>query len=148
MKNALRWFALFLALGTVLTTFTTLAVRAEDEKITGDLKKMQGTWVHAGDEGPDLKWTFKGNELRADVDGAIYVSKITLDSKATPNTTVDLMITEGPGNAAGVTVKGVYKFDGEKLIFCVSKPGGDKRPSEFKAVEDECYLFALKPEKN
>jgi len=148
MRNVLRWSAMVLALGTVLNTFSALAVRAEDEKVTGDLKKMQGTWVRAGDEGPDLKWTFKGDELRADVDGAIYVSKITVDSKATPNATVDLVIKEGPGNAAGVTVKGIYKFDGDKLVFCVVKPGGDKRPTEFKGIDDECYLFTLKPEKN
>ena len=148
MKNAMRWSVTTLATMAALVTLVGLGVRADEEKVTGDLKKMQGTWVRAGDEGPDLKWTFKGDELKADVDGAVYVSKITLDSKATPNSNVDLAIKEGPGNAAGTTVKGIYKFDGEKLIMCVVKPGGDKRPTEFKAVEDECYLFTLKPEKN
>ncbi len=147
MKNAFRWSAMVLAVITVVSTFTTLAVRAEDEKLTGDLKKMQGTWVRAGDDGPDLKWTFKDDVLEADVDGMVYKSKIKLDSNAKPNPTADLAITEGPGNAAGVTAKGIYKFDGEKLIFCVSKPGGDKRPAEYNAVEDESYLFTLKKDK-
>lgn len=146
MKNALRCSAMTLAAVTILATFVGLSARAQDEKITGDLKKMQGTWVRAGEEGPELKWVIKGDSLKADVDGVVYTTKLTLDPKATPHPTADLKITEGPGNSAGTVSKGIYKFDGEKLIFCVTPPGGDKRPTDFAPSEDT-HLFALKMEK-
>ena len=146
MKNALRCSALTLAAVTVLATFVGLSVRAEDEKISGDLKKMQGTWVRAGEEGPELKWEIKGDSLKADVDGMVYTTTLTLDPKATPHPTADLKITDGPGNSAGKVSKGIYKFDGDKLIFCVTPPGGEKRPTEFTSSE-ETHLFALKMEK-
>ena len=147
MKNAMRWSVTTLATMAALVTLVGLGVRADEEKVTGDLKKMQGTWVRAGEDGPDLKFVFKDEALKADVDGAVYSSKIAVDSKAKPNPTIDLTITEGPGNSAGAVSKGIYKFDGEKLILCVTKPGGDKRPAEYQATEDESYLFTLKKDK-
>jgi uncharacterized protein (TIGR03067 family) len=144
MKRA-TWFATMLAVVAGLGAVSGL--RAEDAKIDGDLKKMQGTWVRAGDDGPDSKWVIEGDSLKATVNGVDYSCKLTLDAKANPHSTADLAVKEGPPDTAGKTSKGIYKFDGDKLVLCVSMPGAENRPTEFKTVEDEFYLFELKKEK-
>lgn len=145
MLGALRILAV-LAVATVAAGNASVAMAA-DEAVSGDLKKMQGTWVRDGDEGPDVKWTIKGDKLVAEVSGMEFKCKITLDSKAAP-ATADLEITDGPGDAAGKTSKAIYKFDGEKLVFCVTHPGIDARPTEFKPIEDQVVIFTLKKEKS
>ena len=144
MRVTTRWMALL----AVLAGFGAIStLRAEDAKVEGDLKKMQGTWVKSGNDGPDAKWVIEGDSLKATVNGQDYTCKLTLDPKATPHSSVDLAIKDGPVEAAGKTSKAIYKFDGEKLVFCVSPPGSDSRPSEFKAAEDDAYLFEFKKEK-
>jgi uncharacterized protein (TIGR03067 family) len=120
---------------------------ADDETVSGDLKKMQGTWVRAGEDGPDLRWVFEGQTLKASVNGQDYTCTVTLDEKATPNKTVDIAIKDGPGDTSGKTSKAIYKFDGDRLCICVTHPGGDARPREFKHIEDEAFLFEMKKEK-
>jgi uncharacterized protein (TIGR03067 family) len=143
--RALRILAL-LAVAT-LAAWSAPVATAEDEAISGDLKKMQGTWVKDGEEGPDVKWTIKGDKLDVEVAGMEFKCKLVLDSKATPFPTADLEIKDGPGDAAGKTSKAIYKFDGEKLVFCVTHPGIESRPTEFKPIEDQALIFTLKKEK-
>ena len=143
MRRATRWTGLAVTFTVMLTAS---AILADDAKVEGDLKKMQGTWVRAGDEGPELKWVVEGETLKASVNGQDYTSKLSLDPKATPHPSADILIKEGPGDSAGKTVKGVYKFDGDRLVFCISIPGNDSRPTEFKAVDDAQHLFTLKKE--
>src|SRR5205807_1702824 len=38
-------------------------LRADDAKVTGDLKKMQGTWVTTGGD-PAAKWVIEGDVLK------------------------------------------------------------------------------------
>jgi len=128
-------------------TLATLGVRADDAKLTGDLMKMQGTWVNATDDGPELRWTLEGDVLKATINGQEYTGKITLDEKATPHPTADVALTEGPNDAAGKTSKSIYKFDGQKLVFCASMPGADSRPAKFESVDGEAHLFDMKKEK-
>ena len=144
MRVTTRWMAV-LAVVAGFGAISTL--RAEDAKIDGDLKKMQGTWVKAGSDGPDAKWVIEGDKLKATVNGQDYNCKLMLDSKATPHSSADLAIKDGPVEAVGKTSKAIYKFDGEKLVFCVGPPGSDTRPTEFKAAEDDAYLFEFKKEK-
>ena len=141
MRRATRWTGLAVTFTVILAAS---AIRADDAKVEGDLKKMQGTWVRAGDDGPDLKWVIAGETLKASVNGQEYTSKLTLDAKATPHPSADIVIKEGPGDSAGKTAKGIYKFDGDRLVFCITAPGNDSRPTEFKAVEDSQFLFTLK----
>ena len=141
MRRSTRWVA---ALAVVFGA--AVGLRAEDAKVTGDLKKMQGSWVRDGDEGLDAKWVIEGDNLKSTVNNQQYTCKMTLDPKATPHRSADITIKEGPGDSAGKLSKGIYKFDGEKLVFCVSIPGSDVRPAEFKMVENECFLFHLKKE--
>lgn len=143
MSRATRYAAV---LAVVLGAGLVSGSRADDAKVNGDLKKMQGTWVRAGNDGPDVKWVIDGESLKATVNGMEFVCTFTIDPKATPNPTADLAIKEGPGDAAGKNSKAIYKFDGDKLIFCVTSPGIDTRPAEFKAIENETHLFELKKE--
>ncbi len=132
----------------VLAAFTAPGlVTADDEKVTGDLKKMQGTWVNAGDDGIDHHWVIKGDTVKVSANGLEYTCTIAVDDRANPLPTADFTIKLGPDDSAGKTARGIYKFDGDRLIFCVALPSADGRPDEFKTVEKESYLIQLKPEK-
>jgi uncharacterized protein (TIGR03067 family) len=123
-------------------------LRADDAKVTGDLKKMQGTWSSPGEgDVPKTTWVIDGENLKADVDGQAYTCTIKLDPKAEPIPTIDILVKDGPGDSAGKTSKGIYKFDDEMLVLCVTHPGGDTRPTEFKRGEDESFVFSLKKAK-
>jgi uncharacterized protein (TIGR03067 family) len=114
--------------------------KGKEKPETDALKAFNGTWVS---EDPfDSTWTFEGETLKATVNGVDYTCKVKIDPKAKP-TTVDFLIDEGPEDAKGKTAKSIYKFEGEKLILCLSQPGKD-RPKEFEQNEGETYLFQLK----
>ena len=144
MRRPTFWtgLAMTCAMGLGLATLST--VLADDAKVSGDLKKMQGTWVRAGEEGPELKWVVEGEGLKASVNGQDYTSKLPIDSSATPHPTADITIKAGPGDSAGKASKAIYKWEGERLVFCLTHPGGETRPTEFKAVEEQQFLFVLK----
>jgi uncharacterized protein (TIGR03067 family) len=146
MRRAMLW-ALAVGLVPVLATALGLgaSARGDEAKAAADLKKMQGTWVQAGN-GPDARWVIDGDKVTATVNGQEYKCTLKLNPEATPHPSADLVIKEGPGESPGKTSKGIYKFDGEKLVLCVTRPGHDKVPAEFKEAEDEAYLFELKKE--
>src|SRR5262249_47882877 len=139
-----RWAACLAVL--TLAGLVSVSVRADDEKVSGDLKKMQGAWVKTEGEGPEARWVFEGDTLKAKVGDGEYVCKVTLDPKASPHPTADLAIKEGPGDVAGKTSRAIYKFDGDTLVFCVTHAGIDNRPTEFKGAEGEAFLFTFKKE--
>ena len=116
---------------------------ADDSSPDDALKTLKGKWV--AEEGLDSTWTFDGDTLKASVNGMDYTCKVKADPKAKPMT-LDLLIDEGPEDSKGKTSKCIYKFDGEKLILCVSVPGKD-RPKEFETSEGDSYVFELKKEK-
>jgi uncharacterized protein (TIGR03067 family) len=135
---------LVLAFGVALIPGgATRAVAADDPSPADALKSLKGTWIT--DEGIDSTWTFDGESLKASVNGIDYTCKVKADPKAKPMT-LDFMIDEGPEDAKGKMSKCIYKFQGEKLILCVSMPGKD-RPKEFEQTEGESYVFELKKEK-
>jgi uncharacterized protein (TIGR03067 family) len=143
MRRATGWAGLVAVLVVAAAAFT---VRGDDAKVEGDLKKAQGTWVRTGDEGPDSTWKFEGASVKTTVNGNDYTSTVKLDETAKPHATIDFTVKDGPGDVQGKTVKGIYKFDGSKLILCIATPGTEKRPAEFKTVEEEAILFELKKE--
>jgi uncharacterized protein (TIGR03067 family) len=140
MRRATHWAGL-----AAVLVLATLAVRADD-KVSGDLKKLQGTWVSAGGDGPDSTWKFEGQTLKTTVNGQDYTCTVKLDEKAKPHATIDLAVKDGPDDSSGKTAKAIYKFDGAKLFLCVTRPGNGSRPTEFKTTEDQIYLFELKKE--
>jgi uncharacterized protein (TIGR03067 family) len=128
-----------------LLSGVTAQALADDKSQTEQLKPLQGNWATDGD-GLDAKWNFDGEKVKASVNGTDYSCKVTIDSEAKPNPTLDLVIEDGPEEAKGKTSKAIYKLDGEKLTLCVSVPGKD-RPKDFAQAEDEAYLFTLKKQK-
>jgi uncharacterized protein (TIGR03067 family) len=133
-------------LAVALAGVVTVSARADDEKVSGDLKKMQGAWVKTEGEGPEARWVFEGDTLKAKVGDNEYVCKVTLDTKAAPHPTADLLVKEGPGELVGKTSRAIYKFDGDKLVFCLTHAGGETRPADFKPSEGESFLFEFKKE--
>ena len=134
------WAGLFLGVGAAR------AVGVDDPSPAEALKALQGTWVPIDDQGIDSKWSFESQTLKATVNGVDYTCKVKVDATAKPDATIDLVIDEGPEESKGKTSKGIYKFQGEKLMLCISMPGKD-RPKAFETTEDEAYLFPLKKEK-
>jgi uncharacterized protein (TIGR03067 family) len=118
-------------------------LRGDDAKeITGDLKLMQGNWSFKPAEDVDVTWSLQGETLKATAQGQEYVCKVTLNPKVTPRT-IDFFVTQGPNEMVGRTALGIYKVENDSVTFCVSRPGDDRRPTEFKDVEDECHLFMI-----
>jgi uncharacterized protein (TIGR03067 family) len=145
MRQSIQSIGRAAVLGLAVVFAAGSALVADDaKKVDGDLKALQGTWLRDGDDGPDVKFVFEGDNLTATVDGMDYKTSVTVDSKATPHPTIDLTIKEGPGDSAGKKSKGIYKLDGKKLLFRVSVPGVDARPSDFKADDPDSHLFQLK----
>lgn len=131
-------FGLALAAGSL--------VRSDEAKVTGDLKKMQGTWIlKAGDN--DLPWVFDGETMKAKLADQEYVTKVTVNEKASPHPAIDIEIVEGPEESKGKSVKGIYKLEDDALTLCVALPDIDSRPNEFKGLQNETMLFSLKREK-
>jgi uncharacterized protein (TIGR03067 family) len=127
----------------LLAVHPSAPVRGDDaEAVAGDLKLMQGTWSFKPAEDVDVTWSLKGETLKATAQGQEYVCKVTLNAKVTPRT-IDFFVTQGPNEIVGRTALGIYKIENDTVTFCVSRPGDDRRPTEFKDVEDECYLFSI-----
>jgi uncharacterized protein (TIGR03067 family) len=119
------------------------SLRGDDAKEpAGDLKAMQGTWVFEAADN-QATWTLNGDILKTRFMDADYVCKLKLDPAASPRA-VDFFVEQGPDHAVGKTTLGIYKIDGDRVTFCVRRPGEDRRPGEFKNVEDETFLFEIK----
>jgi uncharacterized protein (TIGR03067 family) len=130
---------------SILAGVAARALAGDEVSADKALKTLKGTWVPNELEGIDSKWSFEGETLKASVNGLDYTCKVKIDPNAKP-ATIDLIIDEGPEEAKGKISKCIYKFEGEKLILCVSMPGKD-RPKAFEQSEGEAYLFELKKEK-
>lgn len=115
-------------------------------EVTGDLKLMQGTWQFKPASDIDVTWSLSGETLKASAQGQEYVCKVTLNPKVSPRT-IDFFVTQGPNEMVGRTALGIYKIENDEVTFCVCRPGDDRRPTEFKDVEDESYVFVIKRSK-
>ncbi len=144
MRTSMRLLGIALAAAIV----TGSGVRGEEEKsaLSGDLKRLQGTWVSTAENSQESRWVFEGKKANTTAAGRDYVCEVTLDPKATPHPTIDYLVIEGPDVSPGKTSRGIYKLEGDKLTICVTLPGAGARPAEFKAVEEEIHLFDLKRE--
>lgn len=118
----------------VLALSAALAVRADDPKVEGDLKLLQGDWVTKDEQGNESKWNFKGDKvtLKAQPGDREYAMTIKLDEKAKPDKTIDFAVSDDSKNSKGFKSPGIYKFDGDKkATFCFSADG-QTRPKEYK----------------
>jgi uncharacterized protein (TIGR03067 family) len=142
-----RGWTLAMLLMAVASSGALERVRGEDAKvISGDLRAMQGTWTFKPVEDVEVTWLMEGDTVKTSINGTEVVSKVTLDPAASPRT-VDFLVSEGPEDVVGKTARGIYKIEGDRVTFCVRRPGEDRRPAEFKDVDDECFLFEIKKAK-
>lgn len=102
----------------------------------GDEEKFQGAWqrVSITDDGKMVEGVekssvvFSGSEYTLK-DGDMVKSKgaYKLDAAKNPK---EFDVVPGAGPYKGKTLKGIYKFDGDQLIYCLAGPELD-RPKEF-----------------
>ena len=133
-----------LAVGVIVAAGAPL--KSDEAQVSGDLKRMQGTWIFkAGDN--EVPWTFEGDRMRTRFHEDDYVTRVTVNDKASPHPTIDFEILEGAEDAKGKVAKGIYKLEGDMLTVCVALPDIDSRPNEFKGLQNETMLFALSRQK-
>ena len=142
MKTLLALMLGLLA-GTLLA-----APRPKDEKDKDDLKKFDGNWTFSSWQHSGLplaaislesaKWSVKGDKYTFEISGVKEEGTLKLDSTK-KMATIDLAITSG--NDEGSTQLGIYKFDGEALVFCFSRPGVKDRPTEFTTTEENANIL-------
>lgn len=135
-----------LALLALLLLAAGTGLRGADEKIEGDLKKLQGEWVAPSPGGGEVLYTIKGNVMAVKAPSRSYKITVTLDEKAKPNKTIDMKITEAPDDAKGKPSKGIYKFDGDDKWTMCFRPD-DKRPDKYENVGFEQFVTEFKRKK-
>jgi uncharacterized protein (TIGR03067 family) len=129
--------------GLLLLLVLAVPVRGDDAtEVTGDLKRLQGDWVFQVED-REARWSLDGDNLRATHDDTVFVCKITLDPTANPRT-INFFVKEGPADVVGKTTLGIYKIEDDRATFCVRRPGETNRPTEFKDIEDETFVFVIK----
>jgi uncharacterized protein (TIGR03067 family) len=123
------------------------AFAADEPKIEGDLKALQGEWVSKDDGGNESVWTFKGDQLhlKAHPDRE-YKITVKLDEKLKPEKGIDFAVAADSPNAKDFKAKGIYKLDGEKkATICFGV--GDERPKEYKTDGMMQFSFDLEKRK-
>jgi uncharacterized protein (TIGR03067 family) len=131
------------ALGLLLLAGAEL--RAQEVKIEGDLKTMQGEWAGASQGGGEVLYTIKANKLQVKAPTREYTMTMTLDPKAKPEKALGLKIDQGPDDAKGMAVQAIYKLEGEdKLVICFRLQG---RPEKFEEQGFEQFVLDLKRKK-
>ena len=109
-----------------------------------DQKDLQGTWtvlkvIENGKPEPEsqtskFKMIFKDNTFAIEQEGKDFVKgTFKLDSGKTPKE-IDFKIEKAPNmEGVGKTATGIYKIEGDMLIWCATKPGEGNRPTALTA---------------
>jgi uncharacterized protein (TIGR03067 family) len=119
---------------------------AEEPKIEGDLKRMQGEWVSKDEQGESV-WKFKGEHVSLKTPTRAYEMLIKVNSKGEPEKHIDFDVQEDSPNAKGYKAEGIYKFtDDDTLKICFAD-GDSGRPKEFKTDFGKQFSFDLKKKK-
>lgn len=120
----------------MVTAFSLFAMRPVFADGAGDQEKFQGAWqrVSITDDGKKVEAAekgsvvFSGNEYTLkDGDTVKGTGTYKIDPTKTPK---EFDVMPGGGPYQGKTLKGIYKFDGDQLIYCLAGPDLD-RPREF-----------------
>jgi uncharacterized protein (TIGR03067 family) len=123
---------------------------AKKDEAKNELEKLQGTWsiTKVERDGDDLSDQVGGAEM--EINGEKYAApniaaSFKLDPSKNPKA-IDISYTEGP--AAGQTVKGIYKLDGDTFTICRALAESGDRPKEFTAPSGSGrMLFEFKRKK-
>ncbi len=130
-----------LLLAVALIVPSVAAFAADDAKVEGDLKKIQGKWTAPAGDGTKVTYAFDGKKLKVVAPTRTYEMTVKLDPEAKPDKTIDFQIDEGPEDSKGKTSKGIYKFDGDDFVFCFA-PQGD-RPTKYEMEGYEKIVTTL-----
>ena len=126
-----------------LVALCAIPALADDPKIEGDLKTLQGEWVSKDEGGNESTWTFKGDKLHLKAHPEReYKITIKLDDKLKPENGIEFAVAADSPNSKDFKAKGIYKLDGEKkatICFGVD----DKRPTEYKTDGQTQFSFDL-----
>ena len=136
-----------------LTAISLLALSPVLAGGASDQDKFQGAWQRVSiiDDGKKVEGAetgsvvFSGGEYTLK-DGDTVKSKGTykLDEGKNPK---EFDVMPGAGPNKGKTLKGIYKFDGNNLIYCIAGPDLD-RPKEFASpAGSKLRLYTNKPVK-
>ena len=99
-----------------------------------DAAKLNGKW-RAELDGKKITLEFAKDNFTIDFDGKMFKGTVKVDPKKKPKE-MDFTIKEGGNDMyTGKKALAIYEFDGDKLKWCASEPGKDKRPTEFPATE-------------
>lgn len=139
-----RLFALTIALGSIGTLVAAPTIKDKDAA-----KKLEGKWTFtafeqagrasfAADALKELKWTVVGDKYTFDTGNASEEGTIKIDAAKKP-ATIDLSITSGVDE--GKSQPGIYKIDGDEITFCLARPGGTERPTEFTSTEKNDFIL-------
>lgn len=120
----------------VLTAICLLTATLAFAGDANDQKKFQGGWQRVAilDDGKKVEGTekasvvFNGNDYTLkDGDTVKSTGTFKLDASKSPK---EFDVMPGAGPYKGKILKGIYKFEGELLIYCIAGPDLD-RPKEF-----------------
>ena len=120
--------------------------------MTGDLKKLQGSWLMMSLEMEGQKYPTGGARIEISGDrfvsvsmGAEYEGTVVLDETADPKT-FDLTFDKGPEK--GNRSLGIYELDGDSWKICLGLTG-KQRPARFATAKGAGHaLEVLEREKN
>ena len=124
-----------------LLALAPLARSADEPKVEGDLKALQGDWISKDEQG-ESTWTFKGDKLHLKTPDREYDITIKIDEKAKPEKTMDFAVAEDSPNAKGFKSPGIYKIDGKKASICFAAEGTTP-PEKFVTDFGKSFNFDL-----
>ena len=142
MRVAISLLALFAG-----TAFGLPALLADDanrnQQVLDEAKQLEGKWKVValeadGQKAPEealktMRCTIKGQEMqmRDAADAPVEKAALKLDLTKTPRH-IDFTVKEGPDK--GKTIKGIFKFEKERLVICMreAEAAEKSRPTEFK----------------
>jgi uncharacterized protein (TIGR03067 family) len=116
---------------------------ADEPKVEGDLKALQGEWVSKDAQGESF-WTFKGNRLSIKTPDRAYEIAVTLDPKQTPEKHMDFEVLDESPNAKGTKAAGIYKIEDDGSVRIAFAGAGAERPTEYKTDPANSFAFELK----